>query len=158
MEDFVDAGCRNSTENVDVVELFVVDSKPNPAGFLRYDDHRARVRRRGMLYEASHEILVQNSVHLFGHEMFHAIGARGHRGAVGWDRNFERQEGARTKVGRWRGKESANSIKVSPNWVMTSGSQPGPWKSNEISRRCVFSLCQTRSYRAGRSLSDQARK
>ena len=29
-------------------------------------------------------------------------------------------------------KISANSIKVSPNWVMTSGSQPGPWKSNDI--------------------------
>ena len=96
----------------------------------------------GVLNEASREILVQNRVHLFGHERFHAIGARGHRGAVGWDRNFERQEGTRTSVGDVQ-KISANSIKLPPNWVMTSGSQVGPWKSNEISRRCFGSLCQT---------------
>ena len=40
-------------------------------------------------------------------------------------------------------KTSANSIKVSPNWSMTPGSQPGAWKSNEISRRCSGSLRQT---------------
>ena len=40
-------------------------------------------------------------------------------------------------------KTYVNSIKVTPNWVMTSGSQPEPWKSNDISRRCVCSLCQT---------------
>ena len=40
-------------------------------------------------------------------------------------------------------KTSSNSIRVSTNWVMTSGSQPGPWKSNEISRRCADSLRQT---------------
>ena len=56
-------------------------------------------------------------------------------------------------------KTSVNPIKVSPNSVMTSGSQPGPWKSNEVSRRCVGSLCQNvGSYRAGRSLSDQAKR
>ena len=40
-------------------------------------------------------------------------------------------------------KTSANSIRVYPHWVMTSGSQHGPWKSNEFSRRCVGGLHQS---------------
>ena len=32
-------------------------------------------------------------------------------------------------------KMSGNSVRTSANWVMTSGVQPGPWKSNVISRR-----------------------
>ena len=99
-EDFIDEGYGKLTENADVVQLFVFDSEANPAGVLRYDDHRARVRRRAVLYEASREILVQNRVHLFGHEKIHATGARDHPGAVEWDQNFEREGGARTKVGR----------------------------------------------------------
>ena len=50
-----------------------------------------------MLYEASREVFVQNRVHYFDHKEIYAIGARGHRGAVRWDRNFECQEGARPK-------------------------------------------------------------
>ena len=48
VEDFIDAGFGKLTENADV-ELLAVDRKPNPVGFLWYDDHRARVPRRGVL-------------------------------------------------------------------------------------------------------------
>ena len=83
VEDFVDTGYGKLTENADVVKPFAVDSKPNLAGFVQYDNRRAPIRRRGVLYEASREILVQNHVNLFGHGRIPAIGARGHRGAVG---------------------------------------------------------------------------
>ena len=42
-----------------------------------YGDHRARVRRRGVLYEAGRDLFVQNRVSLLGHIVkgIHAIGA-----------------------------------------------------------------------------------
>ena len=102
-------------ENADVVQLFVVYSKPNPAGFLRYDDHRASVRRRGVLYKASREILVQIHVHLFGHERIHTKG-RDVAGELsgGTEISNGRREDEPTSVGDVE-KTSANSIKVSPN-------------------------------------------
>ena len=66
MEDFIDAGYGKLTENADVVQLLIVDRKPNPAGFLRYEGHRARVWRGGALYETSREMFIQNRIHLFG--------------------------------------------------------------------------------------------
>lgn len=42
---------------------------------------------------------------------------------------------------------AANSMRVSPNLVMTFESQPGPYKSTTIDRRCPCSFCH-----AGRKL------
>ena len=43
VEDFIDAGYGELTENADVVQL-LIDRKPNPAEFLWYDHNMARVR------------------------------------------------------------------------------------------------------------------
>lgn len=49
-----------------------------PPFFLGYDEPRACVWRVGVPYETGRKILVQNSVHFFGHDRIHAVGARGY--------------------------------------------------------------------------------
>ena len=111
--DFVDPAYGELSEDTDVIQLLAVDSETNPAKFLEYDDHRARVGRGGVLYEASRKIFAQLSFHLSGRDGIHAIGARGHWWTVWRNRNLERQEGTRTKVGRWRVKKpSVSSVRV----------------------------------------------
>ena len=90
IQDFVDPGYGELSEDTDVIQLLVVDSETNPARFLGYDDHRARVGRGGVLYEPGRKVFVQNSVHLLGHDGIHAIGARGHWWASRRNRNLER--------------------------------------------------------------------
>ena len=98
-------------------------------------------------------------VSICGHERIHAIGARGHRGLSG---GTEISNGRREHEPKSLGdveKTSANSIRVSPNMVMTSGSQPGPRKSNDFLGDASAACARlVGSYRAGRSLSDQAKR
>lgn len=100
IQDLRRPGVWELSEDADVIHLPVVDSETNTARFVGFDDHRARARRGRALHEASRKISVQSNAHSFGHDRIHVVGARGHWWAARRDRNLERQETTRAKLGR----------------------------------------------------------
>ena len=93
----------------DGVQLLVIGG--DASIFLRNGDHWAGVGRSRVLDEAGGQVMVDDSIRLLGKDRVHPVGAGGDGGAVRWDGDLERDQGARAEVGLGSGEDARQFAK-----------------------------------------------
>ena len=114
IEDLIDAGDEQLAQGADGAKPFVVHGFSNIAVFLGNGDHRAGVRRIGVLDQVGSQIFVEHSVGLLVKNRVDAVWAGKDGGAIRGDGNPERKKGARAEVGFRRGENIGGTRKELP--------------------------------------------
>ena len=109
VEDFVNAGDWELREGADVVQFLQICG--DASIFLGDGDHWAVVWRSRVLDEAGGQVLVYDSIRLLGKDRVHLVVAGGDGGAVRWDGDLERGQGARAEVGLGSGEDARQFAK-----------------------------------------------